>query len=156
MRQFADHMAIAGKMRNDLLDYWGGSSEKETVFSDFHSRKISFPIFVLLEQKMDALDRFRVEGYFFRRGALMPEELMEMFQAYDVADISLDVLSRELDKVSGVLEKMKQGGLNADLEENLARLIQFTGIGCRERLSAAVMKKSKSPAGDEDRVGCGS
>lgn len=141
MREFADRMALAGRISNDLHDYWGGASERQRLFNDFHSRKKTYPILVLLEQNMMHPDRVRVEYHFSRRDTLRPDQIMEMFRAYDVARICLDDLSRELAEVSEVLGKMKQGGLDVELEESLAELIHFTGAACRERLSAAIFKE---------------
>ena len=141
MREFADHMAMAGKIRNDLHDYWGGASERKMIFNDFHSRKKTYPILVLLEEKMVHRDRMRVEYHFSCRDTLRPEQIMEMFRAYDVAKICLHDLSRELAEVSKVFEKMKQGGLDVELEESLAGLIHFSGAACCEGLSAAGLKE---------------
>ena len=111
------------------------------IFNDFHSRKKTYPILALLEQKMARPDRMRVQYHFSCRDTLRPEQIMGMFRAYDVAEICLHDLSRELAEVRKVLEKMKQGGLDVELEESLAGLIHFTDAACREGLSAAGLKE---------------
>jgi geranylgeranyl pyrophosphate synthase len=84
---FADELAVNGKFRNDLLDYRGGSSEGDTLFTDFDMREPTFPVFVLAGRELEPPERERVLGHFRlgpEAGPLRLEELLELFERHRV------------------------------------------------------------------------
>lgn len=75
LRGYARHSSVAGKMRNDLLDYWGGSSERDAMLADFNRTRLTFPTLVLLACPLAAADRVRVADHFASRRRLPAQEL---------------------------------------------------------------------------------
>jgi geranylgeranyl pyrophosphate synthase len=65
---YADATSINGKLRNDLLDYCGGSTESDTRFKDFDRRAVTFPVLMMLSQPLSEDDRILVERHFYERG----------------------------------------------------------------------------------------
>ncbi len=85
VRTYADAISINGKMRNDLLDYCGGSTESVTMFRDFHGRKMTFPTLVLWDQQLDGNDRTKIKNHFIEKAdtsALTSDELIGLFKKY--------------------------------------------------------------------------
>jgi predicted NAD/FAD-dependent oxidoreductase/geranylgeranyl pyrophosphate synthase len=95
LRRYADALAVNGKLRNDLLDYCGGSSESDTTFGDFERRTPTFPIWVLLEQRLDPRERSRVRGHFGLGGAdggLALDELRSLFARHGTFERCLEIM----------------------------------------------------------------
>jgi geranylgeranyl pyrophosphate synthase len=67
VRDYADAISVNGKMRNDLLDYCGGSTESSTLYEDFETCRFTFPSIVLWEQELDVTDRIDLERHFVHR-----------------------------------------------------------------------------------------
>lgn len=95
---YAEHVAIAAKMRNDLFDYYGGSSESETLFKDFAFRHVSFPLLIFFRKETRDDVRKVAEQYFVGKGELELDRLLEFFQQDHVAAISLRAIDDELAK----------------------------------------------------------
>lgn len=69
---YADAASRNGKLRNDLFDYCGGSTESDTPYKDFHQRLVTFPVLVLLQRDLDPRDRAEIHAHFYTHG---PSEL---------------------------------------------------------------------------------
>lgn len=101
LRRYADALAVNGKLRNDLLDYCGGSSESDTVFGDFERRIPTFPIWVLLGQPLSAAERARVHAHFGTgegAGELALEELQSLFARHGTFDRCLEIMRRHAEE----------------------------------------------------------
>lgn len=64
LRRWGDAISVNGKIRNDLHDYCGGSSESDTVFKDFYRGTVSFPVLLLLAAPLADHERQAVERHF--------------------------------------------------------------------------------------------
>ncbi|KRC54063.1 MULTISPECIES: polyprenyl synthetase family protein [unclassified Nocardioides] len=81
-------MCANGKLRNDLLDYTGGSTDHGDELADFASRRVTFPVLLCLEQVMDPVDRESLEAHFnLRPGAPMSLaegiDLLERYRTFE-------------------------------------------------------------------------
>ena len=131
---YANHMTVAGKMRNDLLDYFGGSSERESQFDDFRARRSSFPTMILEASEINWRDRQRLTDHF--RGAVEMEagEILDMFQRYAVGQECIKSITTELCKARAALLRMTELGESAQLTDTLSRWTDFVEDVCRERI----------------------
>lgn len=97
--RFADATSVNGKMRNDLLDYYGGSTESISLYGDFEQRLLTFPILILLEQNLSPGDRRAVDTHFFEGGqSLSPLELIDFLEDYGVTDRCLGLMWANVDR----------------------------------------------------------
>ncbi len=95
---FADATSVNGKLRNDLLDYYGGSTESHTLFGDFEQRLVTFPVLVLLEQDLSPADRRLVEEHFFENGrSLSPDDFVGFLEKYGATEKCLDLMWAKVD-----------------------------------------------------------
>ena len=125
MKSYAKHSAIAGKMRNDIVDYWGGSSERDTVFEDFRSMKISFPILLLFNTNLDAADLLQLRSHFYEGNRISEDEIMEMFYRYFIYDKSRLLLAKEVDASFQAIEGMRALGVPEKILSYLERLNDY-------------------------------
>jgi geranylgeranyl pyrophosphate synthase len=92
-RLFADATSVNGKMRNDMLDYYGGSTESVSLFGDFEGRRVTFPVLVLLERDLSKKDRLAVEGHFFgREAALSVVNFIGLLEGYGATEACLEIM----------------------------------------------------------------
>jgi len=139
---YADHMAIAGKMRNDLLDYSGGSSEREGRFEDFEKRCVTFPVLVLLSLDLAEADRLSLENHFAGKGGLSQDGLLGLLHYYGVAKVCLDHIHRELSVARSALARASDAGAPASMVELLQRWTYLVSDVCRERLQLVCHEQS--------------
>lgn len=121
LKAYANHSAIAGKMRNDILDYWGSSSERDAVFEDFRSRKISLPIFLLLNVPLQPEDLKALHGHFYGASTLPTQNMMKILFRYQIHKESLSLLTSELNASQRILKYMRTVGVPTKLIECLER-----------------------------------
>jgi geranylgeranyl pyrophosphate synthase len=96
---FADATSVNGKMRNDLLDYYGGSTESMSLYGDFEQRLLTLPVLVLLEQDLPPGERLLVEGHFFEGGdALSPSKLIGLLEERGATERCLDLMWSNVDR----------------------------------------------------------
>jgi geranylgeranyl pyrophosphate synthase len=81
LQRWGDAISLNGKIRNDLHDYCGGSSECDTPFKDFHTRTVSFPVLLLLASPLAGEERRFVERHFLSDDPsdLALETLLDLF-----------------------------------------------------------------------------
>ena len=104
IREYADAISVNGKMRNDLLDYCGGSTESVTRYGDFHARRVTFPIIVLWEAPLTESERASLRRHFHdRTGAstLTLDELFRLFAKYGTLDRCLELMRRQMTEELG-------------------------------------------------------
>ncbi|HYP26630.1 MAG TPA: polyprenyl synthetase family protein [Blastocatellia bacterium] len=120
--EYATAIAINGKMQNDLLDYCGGSTESETLYRDFKSRYVTFPILVLLEQEIDESDRDRIERYFSGHdgGALTVGDLNNLFLRYRTFQRCLDLMR---DQMGAAVQAVRRIESRLEVPEQFSRLL---------------------------------
>ncbi len=136
LERYAHHSAIAGKMRNDLLDYWGGASERDATLEDFRRRSVSFPIIVLFESNLNMDDRNSLADYFASRGTLAPLDLFMMFQKYSTKKRCMDLLSKEIKASNLAIKTLALERRTERLHLTLIRWNQFMFETCRAQLFA--------------------
>jgi geranylgeranyl pyrophosphate synthase len=130
LRTYADHSAVAGKMHNDLADYWGGSSEREGRFEDFSHRKVSLPVLLLLDMDLDPALRRDVAAYFHGDNTISLDHLLQLFNDYAVLRTALSLIGAELCEVRRVIQDMRFTGLPDDLLLVLDRWNQYLEQSC--------------------------
>jgi geranylgeranyl pyrophosphate synthase len=122
-RTYADAASLNGKLRNDLLDYCGGSSESETVFKDFHARVVSFPVLILLERPLTPADRSAVIGHFGGRApsALTPEDLCALLARSGALARYLEVMRENAAQAYRAADSIEAAGADAEKLASLMR-----------------------------------
>jgi geranylgeranyl pyrophosphate synthase len=136
LQRYADHSAVAGKMRNDLLDYWGGSSERDSVLEDFHRGMLSFPTLVLLDSPLAMADRNRLAAHFGAGRTLAPPELFELFRTYAIEERCLALLDDEIAACDAAVESLASSPRSEHLCTLLKAWNRHMLDGCRARLHA--------------------
>jgi geranylgeranyl pyrophosphate synthase len=119
---YATAIAINGKMQNDLLDYCGGSTESETLYRDFKSRYVTFPVLVLLEQQIDECDRDRVQRYFSGRGNgdFTVDDLNGLFLRYGTFQRCLELMREQMDAAVQAVGRIES---RLEVPEQFSRLL---------------------------------
>jgi len=136
LARYADHMTVSGKMRNDLLDYYGGSSEREAILDDFNARRPSFPIIVLWTQGLRSSDREMVAKHFAGTDDMRAEQLFALFSRYDVPRVCLGLVLEELEAARLALRGAQEVKAPAELLRTLHPWTHFVEDVCREKLTA--------------------
>lgn len=111
LEAYADAISVNGKMRNDLLDYCGGSTESTTVYRDFDARQMTFPIIVLWQQCLSDTERFRIRRHFLQRwlrSSLTVSELFQMFQTHHTLEECLALMRRQADMAARAIDEIER------------------------------------------------
>jgi geranylgeranyl pyrophosphate synthase len=137
LRRYADAIAVLGRLRNDLLDYYGGSSERLERFDDFRSRRWSFPTLILRERPMSVADRASLAGHFTSAAPLSERAIIELFDRYGVAGLCLERIDREVAAASAAVRSLVAAGAPASLTSTLDRWVRVVRAVCGERVQAA-------------------
>lgn len=107
---YADAISVNGKMRNDLLDYCGGSTENSTRYEDFHNRRLTFPSIVFLEQGPGPGDVGRVRRHFLARQAepaFGVAEINDLFKKYGTLERCLELMGEKARAARDAVERIK-------------------------------------------------
>jgi geranylgeranyl pyrophosphate synthase len=107
---YANAISVNGKMRNDLLDYCGGSTENLTQYEDFENRRLTFPSIVLLEQTPAQEDLQLLQQHF-----IDPEvaanfgttELIHLFRKYRTFERCLELMREKAKAGHEAIERIK-------------------------------------------------
>jgi geranylgeranyl pyrophosphate synthase len=134
LERYADHSSVAGKMRNDLVDYWGGSTERHATLEDFRNRELSFPVLVLLGAALDADDRRRVVASFQGHDVLSSGELFALFRKYAVPRKCVSLLEAEILESEMAIEDLTRSDRLIPLYRLLKRWNRHMLDGCRARV----------------------
>ena len=138
-------------MRNDLLDYCGGSTENTTVFRDFEARVVSFPIMVLLRQSLCDHDRARIHRHFLERKApssLRVSEIFEIFRANGTLEECLALVRRQGDMASRAIAEIEGHDPGSAAAAALMRMWVWHQMDLTERRVARVGNRRRG----DDRV----
>jgi geranylgeranyl pyrophosphate synthase len=118
---YADHSTVAGKMRNDFLDYFGGASERVGRFEDFNRRRITFPVLILKQCKLDPEDKRSLNNYFVSKLKLEPHEILKIFRRYRVGEKGFNLFTIRLKLAREILKQMEMSGVEYSLINELQR-----------------------------------
>jgi geranylgeranyl pyrophosphate synthase len=135
LRSYADAIAVLGKLRNDLLDYYGGSSERVERFEDFESQRWSFPTLMLHEAVLSATDRRRLIGHMSGATSMPPEEILALFDRYDVVRECLARIDVEVATTDRALRDLAAVEVPDSLTAILARWVRVVRAVCDEQCS---------------------
>jgi geranylgeranyl pyrophosphate synthase len=146
LRRYADHSAVAGKMRNDLLDYWGGSTERKAILEDLRRRERSFPVIVLLEEPLDACERLRILKHFRNADSLQAQDLFRLFRKYEIPRKCLSLLEAEIRQGEIAIENFSGDKRLFALHQFLLRWNRHMLDGCRARVLTDLPEAAKVEA----------
>jgi len=118
---YADHSAIAGRMLNDIADYWGGASERDGRFEDFRNRQLTLPVLLLLDGDLATEARRIVDGYLRGTGDLTLPFLLRLMSEHGIASRSIALARAELAAAGALVRQMRVAGLPAPLVDALER-----------------------------------
>lgn len=107
---YANAISVNGKMRNDLLDYCGGSTENLTQYEDFANRRLTFPSIVLLEQKPESTDHDRLQEHFLDQQArheFKISELIDLFRKYQTFERCLELMGEKAKAAREAVDRIK-------------------------------------------------
>ena len=153
--EYADAVSVGGKMRNDLLDYCGGSTENTTVFRDFEARVVSFPIMVLLNQSLRGDDRARIHSHFLDSKApssLSASEVFEIFRANGTLEECLALVRRQGDMASRAIGEIESHSPRSATAAALLRAWVWHQMDLTERRVAVVGNRRRdAKAGRQGR-----
>lgn len=134
LRGYADHSAIAAKMRNDLLDYSGGSTERQNHLEDLQHMEINFPILILLEAPLTRQERSQVADHLAKRQRLSREAIFSLFARYGIFEKCLALLAQEIEASEATLSRLRLDQDSQNLCELLRRINVHMLEGCRCRI----------------------
>lgn len=107
---YANAISVNGKMRNDLLDYCGGSTENLTRYEDFENHRLTFPSIVLLEQILEKADHSLIRQHFIDQQAMGDfsiSELIDLFKKYRTFERCLELMGEKAKAAREAIEKIK-------------------------------------------------
>lgn len=107
---YANAISANGKMRNDLLDYCGGSTENLTQYEDFENHRLTFPSIVLLEQTLEKVDQDLIQQHFIEQQTtsdLNISELIALFKKYRTFERCLELMREKAKAAGEAVEKIK-------------------------------------------------
>lgn len=138
---YADAISVNGKMRNDLLDYCGGSTENSTQYEDFHNRRLTFPSIVFLEQGPEQADHSRVRQHFLeRQGAedFGVGEINDLFKKYRTLERCLELMGEKARTARDAVERIKtRPNIPGELPDLLYSWVDHQIDLAEERVEAA-------------------
>lgn len=138
---YADAISVNGKMRNDLLDYCGGSTENSTRYEDFHNRRLTFPSIVFLEQDPEHADHSRVRQHFLEREGCEEfgvGEINDLFRKYRTLDRCLELMGEKARTARAAVERIKtRPNIPCELPDLLYSWVNHQIDLAEERVEAA-------------------
>lgn len=146
-RYTAAHGAVE-KIRNDLADYCGCSAGRIARFSDFHDRRVTYPVVALMAEPLEAHERAGIERHFGSRGGppLRLEEALRVFERHGVFDLCLDAMRAQLDAAhAAVADLTRACPETAPVAEFLLRWERETIERTERDVAACVSGQSNSP-----------
>jgi geranylgeranyl pyrophosphate synthase len=144
LRRHAAHSSVAGKMRNDLLDFWGGSTEREGLLEDWRQREWSFPVLVLLAGDLAAAERRALLDHLEGRAELGSAVVRAMFRRHDVGARSLALLAAEVAEADAALAELDADPHCAGLARWLRRWGRHMYAGAASRVGTAAATEGYS------------
>jgi geranylgeranyl pyrophosphate synthase len=138
---YANAISVNGKMRNDLLDYCGGSTESVTRYEDFENHRLTFPSIVLLEQTPDKSDLSLIRQHFIDEQAMADfsiDELTDLFLKYRTFERCLELMGEKARAARQAIERIKsRPNIPAEVPELLMSWIHHQIDLAEERVQAA-------------------
>lgn len=138
---YADAISVNGKMRNDLLDYCGGSTENSTRYEDFHNRRLTFPSIVFLEQSPEQAEEGRVRRHFLDRRAgadFCVGEINDLFKKYRTLERCLELMGEKASTARDAIERIKtRPNIPVELPDLLYSWVNHQIDLAEERVEAA-------------------
>ncbi len=138
---YANAISVNGKMRNDLLDYCGGSTENLTQYEDFENHRLTFPSIVLLEQTPDQKDLSLIRQHFLEEQAMdyfSIDELSDLFRKYRTFERCLELMGEKARAAREAIERIKsRPNIPAEVPELLMSWIHHQIDLAEERVQAA-------------------
>jgi geranylgeranyl pyrophosphate synthase len=107
---YANAISVNGKMRNDLLDYCGGSTENLTQYEDFENHRLTFPSIVLLEQTPTQEDLRVLRRHFIDQqvaGNFGITDLIHLFRKYRTYECCLELMREKAKAGREAIERIK-------------------------------------------------
>jgi hypothetical protein len=121
-------------MKNDLLDYWGGSSERNTVLEDLRRCDASFPVTILLEESLEGNERSAIISHFRYGAPLGAADLFGLFLKYEIPQKCVSLLEAEIRASERTIENFRLDGHLVPLYQLLLRWNRHMLNGCRARV----------------------
>ena len=144
--QYADAASLNGKLRNDLLDFCGGSSESDTRFKDFEERSISFPVLALLARPLAPSDRAAVTRHFAGAGPspLTPARMCSLLSRSGALRDYLDAMRTNAEQAFGAAAAAEACG--ADELASLMRRWSHCVLDVATERAQTIVEPEPAPA----------